>query len=139
MHAVAYSSYELTGIFNKNTTCLDEPHLLTTACLHNTSDEIACPSPFVALPKAFADYQGQLWDPLSVPIGLDINDAGYACGGVGIGSSTSGVPRGQSEGGLAGVNEMGGPMAERCFHVFGETLGLFVLDARQGSAVLQVR
>lgn len=85
--------------------------------------------PPVAKKKAFSDYQRQLWDPLSVPVGLDMNDVGYARGGAGIDSAGSGD-------GLADAT--GGEGGEWHFHVFGETVGLFALDVRQGSAGLQV-
>eukprot|EP00752_Nemacystus_decipiens_P010481 g9338.t1 len=78
--------------------------------------------------QAFADYQRQLWDPLSVPVGLDMNDVGYARGGAGIDSAGSGD-------GFPDATEGGG--GEWHFHVFGETVGLFALDLRQGSAGLQ--
>lgn len=119
-------------------------HLLTTACpLQHLMQYETLPSSPSAPPlppptppplqKAFADYQLQLWDPLSVPIGFDSNDAGYTCGGVAS----------QSGGGfVAGDNEtetFGRTTAGRYFHVFGETLGLFALDVRQRPALLQVR
>lgn len=81
-------------------------------------------------PQAFADYQRQLWDPLSVPVDLDMNGVGYARGGAGIDSSVG------SGGGF--VDEKAGGGGEWHFHVFGETVGLFALDIRQGSAGLQV-
>lgn len=64
-----------------------------------------------------------------MPLGLDMNDAGYARGGSGIDSTGPG-------GGSfdAKVGEEG----EWHFHVFGETVGLFALDVRQGSAGLKV-
>lgn len=79
--------------------------------------------------QAFSDYQRQLWDPLSVPVGLDMNDVGYARGGPGIDSPGSGDRLADATGGEEG---------EWHFHVFGETVGLFALDVRQGSAGLQV-
>lgn len=79
--------------------------------------------------KAFSDYQRQLWDPLSVPLGLDMNDVGYARGGAGIDSI------GADD---AFLDEQVGEGGEWHFHVFGETVGLFALDVRQGSAGLQV-
>lgn len=100
---------------------------------HHTSVE--CSHPNIARPrtfhrpKAFSDYQRQLWDPLSVPMGLDMNDVGYARGGAGIDSAGLGD-------GFADEAEGGG--GEWHFHVFGETVGLFALDVRHGSAGLQV-
>lgn len=92
----------------------------------------ACPpqkkTPF-ASEKAFSDYQRQLWDPLSVPLGLDMNDAGYARGGLGIDSAGPGDVY---------LDTNAGEEGEWNFHVFGETVGLFALDVRQGSAGLKV-
>lgn len=93
-------------------------------CFHLVSCHTCVP-----LPKAFSDYQRQLWDPLSVPVGLDMNDAGYARGGAGIDSPGSGD---------GFVDATAGAGGEWHFHVFGETVGLFALDVRQGSAGLQV-
>lgn len=76
--------------------------------------------------KAFSDYQRQLWDPLSVPVGLDMNDVGYARGGAGIDSD-----------GFVDANA--GDGGEWHFHVYGEMVGLFALDVRHGNAGLQVR
>lgn len=59
-----------------------------------------------------------------MPYGLDMNDVGYARGGAGIDSPRTGRYCG------------GG--GEWHFHEFGETLGLFALDVREGSAGLQV-
>lgn len=85
--------------------------------------------------KAFSDYQRQLWDPLSVPMNLDMNDIGYARGGSGIDSLGSG----DYHSGCLDIKaaEAAG-VGEWHFHVFGETAGLFALDVRQGSAGLQV-
>ncbi|CAM9897439.1 unnamed protein product, partial [Ectocarpus sp. 12 AP-2014] len=80
--------------------------------------------------QAFDDYQRQLWDPLSVPMGLDMNDVGYARGGPGIDSEGSG------DGFFRNAASVGGE-GEWHFHVYGETVGLFALDVRQGSAGLQ--
>lgn len=62
-------------------------------------------------------------------MGLDMNDVGYARGGAGIDSAGLGD-------GFADAAEGGG--GEWHFHVFGETVGLFALDVRHGSAGLQV-
>ncbi|CAM9458255.1 unnamed protein product, partial [Ectocarpus sp. 13 AM-2016] len=80
--------------------------------------------------QAFDDYQRQLWDPLSVPMGHDMNDVGYARGGPGIDSEGSG------DGFFRNAASVGGE-GEWHFHVYGETVGLFALDVRQGSAGLQ--
>lgn len=69
-------------------------------------------------------------------MGIDMDDIGYARGGSGIDSvgssgyygSTLDVKAAESAG-----------MGEWHFHVFGETVGLFALDVRQGSAGLQVQ
>lgn len=84
--------------------------------------------------KAFSDYQRQLWDPLSVPVGVDMNDVGYARGGAAIDSSGI-APGGCRHGCLEVLSEEGG---EWHFHAFGETVGLFALDIGHGSAGLQV-
>lgn len=65
-----------------------------------------------------------------MPLGLDMNDAGYARGGSGIDSAGPGEePLDTNTAGEEG---------EWHFHVFGETVGLFALDVRQGSAGLKV-
>lgn len=64
-----------------------------------------------------------------MPLGLDMNDAGYARGGSGIDSA------GPGDGFL---DTKAGEEGEWHFHVFGETVGLFALDVRQGSAGLKV-
>ncbi|CAM9986351.1 unnamed protein product, partial [Scytosiphon promiscuus] len=81
--------------------------------------------------QAFCDYQRQLWDPLSVPVGLDINDVGYARGGVGIDSVGPGDEVPTFAEGTRGWD------GEWHFHVFGETVGLFAMDIHQGSAGLK--
>lgn len=86
--------------------------------------------------KAFSDYQRQLWDPLSVPMGLDMNDIGYARGGSGIDS----VRPGDYHSSFLDIKAAKAvDMGEWHFHVFGETVGLFALDVWQGSAGLQVK
>lgn len=66
-----------------------------------------------------------------MPMGLDMNDVGYARGGPGIDSVGSG------DGFFRDAASVGGE-GEWHFHVYGETVGLFALDVRQGSAGLQV-
>lgn len=65
-------------------------------------------------------------------MGLDINDVGYARGGVGIDSA------GPGDGFPAYAKEAKGWGGEWHFHVFGETVGLFAMDIHQGSAGLKV-
>lgn len=71
-----------------------------------------------------------------MPMGLDMNDVGYARGGSGIDSVASGDPHGNTLN-IEAAEATG--MGEWHFHVFGETVGLFALDVRQGSAGLQVQ
>lgn len=89
--------------------------------------------------QAFHDYQRQLWDPLSVPAGLDMIDPGYARGGEGVDSTRrDGYGRGGED--VCGLQGSGGNGrdGEWHFHVFGETVGLFALDVVESSAELQV-
>lgn len=98
------------------------------------SRQLRCP-PLIC--QAFADYQRQLWDPLSVPAGLSMSDAGCASGGAGIDSVRNDVESygegGELQGNIAGVGN-----EEWHFHAFGETVGLFALDLGQSSTALLV-
>lgn len=65
-----------------------------------------------------------------------MNDIGYARGGSGIDSVGSSGYYGSTLD-IKAAEAAG--MGEWHFHIFGETVGLFALDVRQGSAGLQVQ
>lgn len=74
-----------------------------------------------------------------MPMDFDMNDVGYARGGPGIDSGGLHQCESSMDGGFLGIQaaQVGGS-GEWHFHIFGETLGLYAMDVRQGSAGLQV-
>lgn len=78
-----------------------------------------------------------------MPIGLDVNDVGYARGGAIIDSPRAGKHGGGGGGAggvdwkMRGMESVGG--GEWHFHAFGDTVGLFALDVRESSSMLQVQ